>query len=176
MVLVASSMVSSSSYGPSSFHLWGLPEVDLLISSHTTQYQHYYTLEMLLPLGAFGLNAISQPWKFWVCYEFPFPALVPLVLSRFLPELVKGQLRLLILVALCWMEASWLPTVLNMLADVPWCCPIIKYLVVEVSVGHMLKDLPYLHLTLWLLRDMCCADRGSLSQYVRWWQGQFECL
>ena len=26
----------------------------------------------------------------------------------------------------CWMEAPWLPTVLNMLADVPQQCPIIK--------------------------------------------------
>ena len=33
------------------------------------------------------------------------PALVPLVLSKFLAEHVKGQLRPLILVAPCWMEA-----------------------------------------------------------------------
>ena len=54
------------------------------------------------------------------------PALVPLVLSKFLTEHVKGQLRLLILVAPCWMETPWLPLILNMLADVPQCCPIIK--------------------------------------------------
>ena len=36
---------------------------------------------------------------------FPPPALVPLVLSKFLAEHVKGQLRQLILVALCWIEA-----------------------------------------------------------------------
>ena len=46
---------------------------------------------------------------------FPPPALVPLVLSKFLTEHVKGQLRHLILVAPCWMEAPWLPTGLNML-------------------------------------------------------------
>ena len=46
------------------------------------------------------------------------PVLVPLVLSKFLAEYVKSQLRCLTLVALCWMEALWLPTVLNMLADV----------------------------------------------------------
>ena len=27
--------------------------------------------------------------------------------------------------------------------------------------------LPLLHLTLWLLRDMCCIDKGSLPQSVR---------
>ena len=46
------------------FHLWGLPEVDLLASSHSTQCQHYFTLETPLPLGALGLNAFSHPWKF----------------------------------------------------------------------------------------------------------------
>ena len=38
------------------FHLWGL-EVDLMASSHANQYQHYYTLECSLHLGALGLNA-----------------------------------------------------------------------------------------------------------------------
>ena len=32
-------------------HLWGLPEVDLLASSHSTQCQHYFTLETPQPLG-----------------------------------------------------------------------------------------------------------------------------
>ena len=70
-------------------HLWGLPEVDLLASSHTNQCQHYYTLETLLPLGALGLNAFNCPWTFQVSYEFLPPALVPLVLSKFLSEHVK---------------------------------------------------------------------------------------
>ena len=48
----------------------------------------------------------------------------------------------------------------------------------DVSVGHMLKGLPYLPLTLWLLRDVCCTDRilflslsgngrGNLSMHVK---------
>ena len=158
------------------FHLWGLPEVDLLASSCSTQCQHYFTLETPLPLGAWGLNAFSHPWTFKVSYVFPPPVLVPLVLSKFLAEHVKGQLRLLILVVPCGMEAPWLPTVLNMLADVPWWCPIIKDLVMDVSVGQVLKGLQYLHLTLWLLSDVCYADRGSLPWSVRWWWGQLECL
>ena len=51
------------------------------------------------------------------------PALVPLVLSKFLAEHVYGQLGHLILVVPCWMEVPLLPTVLNMLADVPQWCP-----------------------------------------------------
>ena len=98
---------------------------------------------------------------------FPPPALVPLVLSMLLAEIATHQFRLLILVAPCWMEAPWLPTVLNMLVDIPQFCPIIKALVRDVLLGQVLKDLPYLHLTLWLLRDICCAERASLPQSLR---------
>ena len=94
-----------------------------MASSRSTQCQHYFTLETPLPLGALGLNAFSHPWKFQVSYVFPPPALVPLVLSKFLAEHVYGQLGHLLLVAPCWMEAPWLPTVLNMLADVPEAVP-----------------------------------------------------
>ena len=40
-------------------------------------------------------------------------------------EHVTNQFRLLTLVTLSWMEAPWLPTVLNMLEDIPYKCPII---------------------------------------------------
>ena len=64
-------------------HLWGLLEVELLASSHTTQCQHYYTLETPLPLGTLGLNVFNYPWKYQVSYVFPPLALVPPVLSTF---------------------------------------------------------------------------------------------
>ena len=41
------------------FHVWGLPEVDLLASSHTTQCQHYYTLETPLALGDLGIECLQ---------------------------------------------------------------------------------------------------------------------
>ena len=132
--------------------------------------------ESPLPLGALGLNAFSHPWMFQVNYMFPPPALFPIVLSKFLAEHVKGLLRQVILVAPCWMEAPWLPTVHNLLADIPQQCPIIKDLIVDVSGGQVLQGLPYLHLTLWLLSDVCYADRGSLPQSVRQWQRQLKHL
>ena len=52
------------------FCLWGLPEVDLLASSHSTQCQYYYTLETPLPLGTLGLNAFSHPCTFQVVICF----------------------------------------------------------------------------------------------------------
>ena len=151
------------------FHLWGLQEVDLLASSHSTQCQHYFTLETPLPLGALGLNAFSHPWTFQVSYVFPPLALVLLVLSKYLAEHVNAELRYLILMVPCWVEAPWLPTVLNMLADVPQWCPLVKDLVTDVLVGQVLKGLPYLHLTLSQPSDVCYADKGSLPWSVRWW-------
>ena len=59
-----------------------------------------------------------------------------------------------------------------MLTDIPQHCPIIKDFIVDVLVGQVLKGLPYLHLTLWLLRDLCCTNKGSLPQSVRQWQGK----
>ena len=153
------------------FHLWCLPELDLLASPLSTLCQHYFTLETPLPLGALGLNTFSHPWIFQVSYVFPPLALVPLVLSTFLVEHVNSQLRCLILVAPCWMEAPWLPTVLNMLADVPQQCPIIKDLIMDVLQGSA-----NLHLTLLQLCNVCYADRGSLPQSVRLWWGQLKCL
>ena len=63
---------------------------------------------------------------------FPPPALVLLVLSRFLAEYVKGHLILLILVAPCSIKTPWLPIVLKMLAGVPQCCLIMKDLIMDV--------------------------------------------
>ena len=83
----------------------------------------------------------TTPWTFQVSYVFPSPVLVPQVLSKCLAECVTGQLRLLILVAPCWIEALQLPTVLDMLADLPHQCPSIKDLIMDISVRQVLKGL-----------------------------------
>ena len=79
---------------------------------------------------------------------FPTPALFPLVLSKFLTECVTGQFRFLILVAPCWMQGPWISTVLNMLADIPQKCPIIKDLTIDDSVSQVFKGQQLLHLTI----------------------------
>ena len=70
----------------------------------------------------------------------------------------------------------WYSTVLNLFADIPQQCPIIKYMFMNVLVGHVLKGLPYLHLNIWLLRNVCCVDRDSLPQSFKWWWGQLKYL
>ena len=85
---------------------------------------------------------------------FLLPALFPHVLAKILAEHVTDQFRLLIPVAPCWMEVPWLPKVLHVLADGPYWCPIVKDLIVDVSVGQVLRGLQSWHLTFWLLRDV----------------------
>ena len=88
------------------FNLWDQLKLDVLASSHTNQCQHYYTLEIPLHLGAFGLNTLSHPWTYQVTYHL---ALVPLVLSKFLAEHVTDQFILLISVVPCWKKAPCFP-------------------------------------------------------------------
>ena len=74
-----------------------------------------------------------------------------------------------------WKRIIFLP-VLNMLENVLWHCPFIKSLAVVVSGGQVPKGLPYLHLSLWLCRDIWYTDMGSLPHSVRQWQGQLKHL
>ena len=107
-----------------------------------------------------GLNMFNHAWTGWVSYVFP-AALVSLVLSKFLAEHVTGQFRLLIQVALCWMEVPWLLTVLSMLEDIPHQSSFIRNLIMDVLIGQMPKD-QSMFLTHWLLRDMYYPDKGFL--------------
>ena len=105
-----------------------LPEWHLLpqvaqAAFHFGAFQRWTCWHLLIPLnasiitpwnlhylwGALGLNAFNHPWTFQVSYMFPPPALVPLVLSKFLAEHVKGQLRCLILVVPCLDGGSLAP-------------------------------------------------------------------
>ena len=84
--------------------------------------------------------------------------------------------RLLILVGLCGVEDTWLPIVINMLEDIPQQCPIMKDLIMDVSIGLVLKGVSLLYLTFWLLIDMYCIDKGSPPQSVGQWQGLLKHL
>ena len=148
----------------------------LLASSCSTQCQHYFTLETPLPLGALGLNVFSHPWNFQVSYMFPPLALVPLVVSTFLAEHVSGQLRHLLLVAPCWMEAPWAS---HSSQHVGRCSSVVSHHKRSCcgcfsrpgTQGSAISAF-----NLWLLSDVCYANRDSLPWSVRQWQGQLEHL
>ena len=57
---------------------------------------------------------------------------------------------------------SLVPTVLNMLEDVPCQCPIIKDLIMNVSVSHVLKGPRYLLFNP-LAAQRCVTQTGVLS-------------
>ena len=126
-------------------------------------HENNYILENPLPLGTVGLNACNDPNTF--SYVFPPPALVPLVLVKFLAEHVTGWFRHLILVAHHWMEATWLPIVLNLLLGITHCCPVVQNLVMDVSLDQVLKGLPSLQLILAAQRCVLC--RKGFSSFCR---------
>ena len=88
-----------------------------------------------LNTGCPGVECFHPPQTYQMSYVFLPPALFPKVPTKFLADHITGKFRLLILVSPCWVEAPWLPTVLNMLADIPHWYPIIKDLDMDVSVG-----------------------------------------
>ena len=130
--------------------------MNLLVSSCTNQCQCYYTLESPLHLRALGLNAFNHPGHIRLTM-FP-PGYI-----HVLGKNVTGRFRLPVLVVSCWMEDPWLPTALNLVADILHQCPTIKDLVMDVCVVWLLKHKQLLHLTFWMLRDVMCRQGLSSS-------------
>ena len=102
---------------------------------------NYLSMSVLVHLGKssylwgpWGWMLSTTPMTYQMSHVFSHPPLVPLVLSKFLAECVKGQFGLII-VTPCWMEAPWLPTVLNMFADVPHWHLITKDLTADIMVS-----------------------------------------
>ena len=158
---VGSRVASPSSHSSGLMSTSFQPEVGLLASSFASQCQHYYGLENPLTLWAMVLNAFNHTWTCHVSYVFPSTPLVLRVLSKFLEEHITGQFRLLILVALCCREAPWLSTFFGILEDIPHSCHH-KNVIMDVSVDQVVKGLPLLHFTLWLLRDLQYTDKVLL--------------
>ena len=52
----------------------------------------------------------------------------------------------------------------------------LKNLIMDVLVVPVFEGLQSLHITLWLLRDVCYADKGTLPQSARQWLGSLEYL
>ena len=115
-----------------------------------------------------SVSTFNHPWTYQVSYVFPPATLVPLVLSKFLVKHVSHQFRLLILVAPCWLPGF---------SQFSTCWSTFFVLPCHKRSHHGCfgrqgaQESAYLHLTFWLLRDVCCADKGSLLPSVRQWWG-----
>ena len=145
------------------FHLWGLSEVDLLASSHSTQCQHYFTLGTPLHLGALGLNAFSHSWNFQASYVFP-----PLTCQWSTQTFTSGGSMLDggSLASHSSQHAGRCSLAVSSCKRSCFGC-----------FGRPGTQGPAISaLTLCLLSNVCYADRSSLPQSVRQWQGQLEHL
>ena len=158
------------------FRLWGLPEVDLLASSHFTQFQHYFTLETPLPVGGLGVECLQPSLeisgKLRVSSSGSGPSCSVQVSSRTCQQSTQtftsgGSM----------LDGGSLASHSSQHAG---RCALAVPFSQESRRGCFgrpgAQGLRYLHLTLWLLSNVCYADRGSLPWSVRQWQGQLNCL
>ena len=151
------------------FHLWGLPEVDLLASSHTTQCQNYYTLETSLPLSGLEVECLQPSLDITgkLCVSSSSISSSSSVhisgrTSQMSTQTFDSDGTMLDggslashssqIVGRCFSALS------NHKRSHHGC----------FSRLHAQEFILYLHLTLWLLRYVCCTDRASLPQSVRW--------
>ena len=98
------------------FPHWCQLGVALLASLNTNHCQQYYTSEIQLPLAAWGLDAFNHPWKYQVSY-----LLSPCIRFPSSLQLCGGTCnRLTSNGPHTFLDGdSWLPTVLNILEDIP---------------------------------------------------------
>ena len=140
----------------------------------TNQCQHYYTLENTLPLAALGLNAFTHSRTYQASHVFP-PRVVSLLVYRFHAEPITGVFKLLILVVPCWIDAPLTSHISQHVGRHSLSVYCLKFHH-GCLVDLMLKGLPSLLLTVWLLRDVYCTGNCSHPQSVRpWWQ-HLKCL
>ena len=162
-------MASSSSHSLGMFPALGQPEMDLLASDIPINVSFITLQKKTITSRSFGVECI-QPYmevSGELClssYSINSSSVFQ-VSSRTCHRSFQTSYS----VDTMLNEASWLPTVLNMLEDIPHWCPIIKDIITDVSVGWELKGLLLWHFTLWLLRVMCCTEKGYLLQSVRQW-------
>ena len=117
------------------FATFGTPEIDL---SASHQVHHLPTCMSLdrLDQNAYAVDMLSQWWDHVFLHAFPSQTPAPTVLNKLRDILVR-----MILVALCWSNAPWLLTVLELTYDLPRCVPLETDLQTNVSTGHLVKNL-----------------------------------
>ena len=146
------------------FQLWGQLQVDLLASwipinvSISTPWKIHYLWE---PLGFNFFNHPRTISESCVSSCIGFPSSVQ-VSSRACYISIHTSYSL----ALCWMEAYWLPTILNMLIEIPHYCAIVKKLVMDVSVTRYSR-MYHQCINLLAAQRYFSEARGSPPQSVR---------
>ena len=123
------------------FKLWGQAELELLASSHTNQYYHYYTLEIHSLWFDWFHQFLDIPGELCISSSFisiPNPVHVSGRTCHRSVHTSKSSCTLLD-------GDSLASTVLNILEDMPHRFPIIKDVIKNCWVGPVLKGLWSLH-------------------------------
>ena len=130
------------------------------------QCQQYYTLENPLPLGALGLNTFNHSWTsgelcvFFSCISSPSSVQVSGRSCHSSAQISYASGTLLDGGSFSSYSSQYFGRHSSMVSknkkSYPGCFSRL-----------VLKGMQSLHLTLWLFRDMCCADKGSLSWSFR---------
>ena len=116
-----------------------------MASSYTNQCQHYYTLQNPLPLGGLWVEYFQPSLGISGKLSLSFPCI-----SSYTSVQVYGGICHSLIHTFdssgTMLDGSFLASHnFNMLEDIPQCCSFVKDLIVDVSVGQVLKDLQYLH-------------------------------
>ena len=114
---------------------------------------------------------ILQPWTFPLLYAFPPPTLVPTVVNK-----LRGSTSRMLLIAPCWSDAPWLPTLLELTHDAPRRLRPSQDLLINVSTGFPVSNLQSLRptCTVWALcgRPQAAPSNQRLSQF---WKAKVVC-
>ena len=144
------------------FQLWVQPDVDLLASSHTNLCQHYYTMG--------NTSTSSKPWGWMLLSilgtsaQLQFSCCFSSISFVQVSSWTCGRsVQIFTSTCTCWIEASWLPTLLGMLEDIPGYFTMVKSFVSDVSGNWVLRFQPSLCFILWLHQDICWATKHSSS-------------
>ena len=106
-------------------------------SSSTNKYQHYYPLENPTKFKSLGIGWFQPSLDISGELCFPFSLISYPSPVQFLGRGCQRSVHTSNLVALCWMGASWPPTIF-MLEDILCQFPIVKDLIRDVGEGQVL--------------------------------------
>ena len=121
---------------------WGLPEVDLFATEHSTQLTRFFAWGQAPTAEAF--DALLQPWDFRLAYAFPPPPILPRVLDKIATS--KGEF---VLITPFWRAQKWFPLLLSMKILEVRRLPLLPDLVIDLTINAPPPKLGLVQLLAW---------------------------
>ena len=139
---------------------WERPLVDLFATKHTKQLQLY--VSPLPDPQAWAVEALTTPWRGFLGYAYPPPALLKEVLNK-----VQLEGADLVLIAPFWPAQAWFPDLLPLLLDYPIELPCIEKMLKQPKqqVFHSKPSVFRLHA--WRLSGRLSATRSFQQKWQK---------